>query len=213
MILRETLPIPPQENIPIITEELIPGTIKCTGMAQHHPGDSDTSQESTWRNPHTTIDAAYRHLVRAIQEVTEIAVRYVSSKEKWETSAIIIEGHKSSLHGISASSTTPGHPKDQEAYRGELSGLLHTVMIVESQCDKYNIKEGEITAACNGINSIIIYMDRYTYFFSRSNNFDILSAIDSKIQSSPIKWKWRHVKGHQDKKFGLLEIWDSLNVE
>ena len=41
----------------------------------------------------------------------------------------------------------------------------------------------------------------------------MLSETDSKIQNSPIQWKWRHAKSHQYKYFGPLDRWASLNVE
>ena len=86
-------------------------------------------------------------------------------------------------------------------------------MIVKSLCEKYKIKEGEIKSACDRLDAIRMVMNRYTSFSRRSNHFDMPSAIDSKIQNSPIQWKCRHVKGHQDEYFGPLDIWASLNVE
>ena len=77
-----------------------------------------------------------------------IAVRNGSFNEKYWTYELIIEGHKSPLHRMSATSTTTGHPADQEAQRSELAGLLHTVMIVDILSEKYNIKEGEKTYSC-----------------------------------------------------------------
>ena len=44
IIVGETISIPTQENIPIITWKLIPGIIKRTGISQHHPGAPDTYQ-------------------------------------------------------------------------------------------------------------------------------------------------------------------------
>ena len=99
--------------MPKITEELILVTITFTGIGQHHPGDSDTSQEPTRRNPHTTTEAIERHIAIEIQEGTDIEVSGVSFKYKWRTSDIIIEAHKYSLHRILASSTTPVYPEDQ----------------------------------------------------------------------------------------------------
>ena len=40
-----------------------------------------------------------------------------------------------------------------------------------------------------------------------------MSAIDSKLEQSLIKWNWIHVKGHQGNQFPPLDIWESLNVE
>ena len=41
----------------------------------------------------------------------------------------------------------------------------------------------------------------------------MLSAIDYKLETSPIQWIWRHVKGHQYDHIGTLYIWDTLNLE
>ena len=59
-------------------------------------------------------------------------------------------------------------------------------MIVNTLCGKYNIKKGKITAACDGLNTIRMDMDRYIYFYYKFNNFSMLSEINSKIQKSPI---------------------------
>ena len=77
-------------------------------------------------------------------------------------------------------------------------------MIIENICSKFNITEGEITAACGGIDAIRMAMDKATSFSSKPNNFYILSAIDYKLERSPIKWNWRHFKGHQDNQVGPL---------
>ena len=97
-----------------MTEELIPGNIKGTGIAQHHPGASDTYQESTFRYPHNTKEAEERHIAIEIQEGT--ASEVYDFKDKWETSALIIDVHKHSLHIILDVRNNPGHPEDQEAY-------------------------------------------------------------------------------------------------
>ena len=54
-------------------------------------------------------------------------------------------------------------------------------MIIESICSKFNITEGEITASCDGLDSIIMAMDKNTSFLSKSNHFDIMSDIDAKL--------------------------------
>ena len=83
-------------------------------------------------------------------------------------------------------------------------------MIVNTLCGKYNIKKGKITAACDGLNTIRMDMDRYIYFYYKFNNFSMLSEINSKIQKSPIQWNWRHVKGHQENYFGPLNRWATV---
>eukprot|EP00957_Ditylum_brightwellii_P084819 6449610-Ditylum_brightwellii.AAC.1 len=56
-------------------------------------------------------------------------------------------------------------------------------------------------------------MDQDTYFSCQSNQYDLISVIDAKIQKSPLQWTGRHGKGHQDDQIGPLDRWASLNVE
>ena len=78
---------------------------------------------------------------------------------------------KTSNHRITATSTTPGNPKDQESYRSERFGILHAVMIIEKFYTKYNILELEMTVACDGLETIRIAMDRSTTLSSKYNHF------------------------------------------
>mmetsp|Transcript_9994 Transcript_9994/g.23112 ORF Transcript_9994/g.23112 Transcript_9994/m.23112 type:complete len:128 (+) Transcript_9994:537-920(+) len=41
---------------------------------------------------------------------------------------------------------------------------------------------------------------------------DIIEAIKHELRISPINWKWRHIKGHQDLQKTLLDKWEPLNV-
>ena len=55
---------------------------------------------------------------------------------------MIIEGKQYDKHIITSSCTVPGLPKDQEAYRRKLAGILRVVSIIEIICKKHNITEG-----------------------------------------------------------------------
>eukprot|EP00957_Ditylum_brightwellii_P057908 4390476-Ditylum_brightwellii.AAC.1 len=50
-------------------------------------------------------------------------------------------------------------------------------------------------------------------FFAMSSQFDLILAIDRAINDGPLTWHWCHIKGHQDKHYGPLDQWASLNVE
>ena len=65
----------------------------------------------------------------------------------------------------------------------ELSGRPHIIMIIEKLCEKFAIIEGAVTVSCKGLESIRMAMDKDTSFSRKSNHFDMLSAIDSKIKS------------------------------
>ena len=120
---------------------------------------------------------------------------YGSFRNIWGTETLIIKGGKISHPRITATSKTSGNPEDQEAYRSELSGIIHTITIIGKICSKFNIIEAEITAACDGMDAIIMAMDKYTYFSIKSENFDMLSAIDAKLEQYNIQWNWRYFKG------------------
>ena len=47
-----------------------------------------------------------------------------------------------------------GIPKDTEAYRSELAGILHSVSIIETIFKKHSLNEVLITAACDGLEAI-----------------------------------------------------------
>eukprot|EP00957_Ditylum_brightwellii_P198713 15145900-Ditylum_brightwellii.AAC.1 len=70
---------------------------------------------------------------------------------------------------------------------------------------------GSITIACHGLEAIRKAMSAETSFSALSSQYDIVSAIDSELNNSPLTWKWRHVKGHQDDLIGPLDRWASLN--
>ena len=55
-------------------------------------------------------------------------------------------------------------------------------------------------------------MDPNTQLSCLSNHFDIILAINHKLQAIPIQWFCRHVKVHQYDHLGHLDRWDTLNV-
>ena len=137
------------------------------------------------------------YIASALRDGTAIAVSDGSYKEEWGLEALIIEGPDHATRLITATCTSPGHPKDKDAYRSELAGIFHMVSIVEEISRKFNIPEGAIMIACNGL----------------SNHFDLISAIDHKILKYPLTWYWIYVKGREEDQTDPLDRWVSLNVE
>ena len=140
-----------------------------------------------------------------------MTVRDGSFKELWVMVDLIIEEDNQGKHIIEASCTTPGLPRDKDAYKSEISGILHVVKIVESLTAKFNITEGLITLGCNGLNAIQMAIDQLSSFSCTSNHFYILTEIHKITEESNITWIWRHVKYHQDGYMGPLDIWEYLN--
>ena len=87
-----------------------------------------------------------------------------SFKDRWGTAAIIIEENNQGKHRIEVSCTTTGLTRYQDAYRSELSGIIHLVKIAESLTDKFNITEGSITLGCDGIDAIQMDLDKFSSF-------------------------------------------------
>ena len=138
-----------------------------------------------------------QHVIRAITKGSEIAVSNGSFREEWSTAAMIIEVNKNSRHRITATSTATGTAKYQDAYRSELTGLYHVIYIIDTICEKHNIRSGGITAVCDGFNGIKKSMDANTPYLCQSNHFDLISIIEKKLMKSPLTWSWRNVKVHQ----------------
>ena len=90
---------------------------------------------------------------------------------------IIIEGNNQGKHIIESSCATPGFPRDQDAYRSKISGVIHVVKIVEILIAKFNITERSITLGCDGLDAIRMDLEKLSSFYCTSNYFDTLTAI------------------------------------
>ena len=75
------------------------------------------------------------------------------------TAALIIEGTKQGKHTISSRSATSGHQEYKESCRSKLSGLIHSISILEYIYKPYNLTKGATTAACDGIEATNKAMD------------------------------------------------------
>ena len=85
--------------------------------------------------------------IRAITKGSAISVSGGSFKEEWDTSAVIIEGNKNTRHIIIATSTAQGTAKDKGAYRSDIKIIYPIIYIIETICEKHNIRRGGIMDA------------------------------------------------------------------
>ena len=86
------------------------------------------------------------------------------------------------MHIITATTTTPGRSKYQEAYQSKRSGIYNIILIVEDICSKHNIQGVCITDACAGIEDLEKSMDPNTKFSCLSNHVELISAIDYNLR-------------------------------
>jgi hypothetical protein len=154
-------------------------------------------------------------IVSAIIQGTAIAVCDGSYKNKFGTAGYVLQSNEdNSEDRILGANVTPGHPDEQNPYRSEVAGIFAVVTIVEALTRLHDIQHGTIELGCDcesGLTSIFAH----EYDKPNQPHHDLIHAIRKKIAASPVHWKFRHVRGHQDKHvpFHLLDNWSKLNVE
>jgi hypothetical protein len=152
-------------------------------------------------------------LAQAIIDGDAIAVSNGSFKEDYGTAGWTLRGQDDEIF-MTGVNVTPGKSSTQSAFRSELSGLYGVVTAVEVVCKVFTLTTGQITVACDGESALDYVFDWNNRFIRASTpHLDLIVSIRRMIQASPIRWKYRHVKGHQDDYAGPLDRWASLNVE
>jgi hypothetical protein len=155
-----------------------------------------------------------KSIADAISQGTAISVCDGSYKTHFGTAAYVIQDGDQREARILGANVTPGHPADQNPYRSEVAGIFAVVIIVEAITKAHGLLNGTIELACDcesGITAIFTH----EYDSPSQPHYDLIHEIRKKISTSPIEWKYRHVRGHQDKHINvkLLDRWGQLNVE
>eukprot|EP00957_Ditylum_brightwellii_P181177 13800561-Ditylum_brightwellii.AAC.1 len=104
-----------------------------------------------------------KYVVEAIGKGEAIAVSDGSFKNNHSAAACIIEDKIPGLNSVSATAITPGNLSVHDPYRGELTGIYATVVIVNELCQLYNITEGKVVMACDGIEALKKAMGKGTH--------------------------------------------------
>ncbi len=87
--------------------------------------------------------------------------------------------------------------------------------MVNKLCEYYEILDGEIELACDGLSALDKAFSYVSILHVDDSNYDLLGAIQYQWKNSPVHWKFRHVAGHQDDHTSVdnLDRWGKLNVE
>ena len=107
---------------------------------------------------------------------------------------------------------TPGHDDEIHSFRSELCGILPNILLVNSIAEAHDIQDGVVTVGCDNESAL------WTAFGNGDVNasdpsFDLIKIIRHHIRESPITWKHRHVKGHQDDdEDAVLDDWATANI-
>jgi hypothetical protein len=152
-------------------------------------------------------------LASAIADSTCFAVSDGSFKAGFGTSAWILGGHNIPDE-IIGKNIVPGHSEDQSSFRSELSGLFGIASMVAVLCEQYDIQSGGVEVGCDGKEALRrCFEDDFSPSPSDAH-FDLIVATRTMLSRSPIRWQFRHVKGHQDELAGggELDPWALLNI-
>lgn len=137
-----------------------------------------------------------------------------SHKEDIATAGVTI--HHDDQNHIDVVLQTPGHPRDLNSHRAELSGHYAAITILEvlEQTITHNNLQptGHVIIACDNEATLRLY-DLAYIFEPYQPDFDLLSSIRRRILCSPFTLQGQWVEGHQDDKNEGLDKWALLNVK
>jgi hypothetical protein len=71
----------------------------------------------------------------------------------------------------------PGQPADQSAFRSELAGLYTMITLVNSLVDYYEVRNGTVELACDGIQALEYVFDTKKSITAASNSYDLILEI------------------------------------
>ena len=184
------------ENIKPCTVEKSNTNIYLQAIGQHEEYHDDESDYTLgWVEPTLTTATNYEEsYADRIKHNRGEIVSDGSHKNYRTTSAFVVLPEKE-IHG---ETTIPGEPEDQSSYRGELGGILTSIVYTNKICEKHNITEGKCRMYCDNKGALSA-----SFGWKKPNprwaSYDIVSLIRLHLKKSPIQWEGAHIKGHQDK--------------
>ena len=178
-----------------------------TVLSKIHPRDQWAAQSLDCPEQGATI-------ARALIQGNAIAVCDGSYKDHFGTAGFVIQQWDKQQSRILGANVTPGHSDDQNPYRSKIGGIFGIVVVVEALVALYDISHGTIELGCDCKSGLIAIFE-HIYDTPSQPHYDLIHEIRLKLASSPIDWKFKHVRGHQDKhvSFHMLDMWGQLNVE
>ncbi len=137
------------------------------------------------------------HIAQAIREGVAIAISDGSYQDTYGTASWVIEGQDSSGRLV-GDVIVPGSASDQSAYRSELAGIYSILVMAKKVCEYFHILQGSIELGCDGQSALDKAFNYVSIIRIEDADHDLLHAIRNLWALSPLTWKFRHVKGHQD---------------
>ena len=146
-------------------------------------------------------------LAKAILKGTAVAVCNGSYKDNFGTAGFVLQQGNNQDSRITGANVTPGHPKEINPYQSELAGILAIVIVAESIVAFHDINEGTIELGCDCASGITAVF-QHTYDTPKQPHHDLIHENRQKLAVSNLHWKFRHIRGHQEKhvSYHLLDM-------
>jgi hypothetical protein len=153
-------------------------------------------------------------IANAMIQGNAVAVCDGSYKDKFGTAGFVLQKWDSRQGRIIGAHVTPGHPDEINPYRSELGGILAIVAVSEAIAIIHDVHTGTIELGCDCESGLTAIFE-HEYDTPKQPHHDLIHEIRKKISSSRLTWKFRHVRGHQDKhtSYQFLDMWGQMNVE
>ncbi len=153
-------------------------------------------------------------IIQALRGGTAFSLCDGSYKLQHGTAGFVLQGGSSATGRILGCHCTPGHPLDQNSFRSEVGGLLAIILLANRICADHHILHGGIEVACDCQSALTVIFE-HEWTNPTQPSYDLITAARQAIHKSPLAWKWRHIKGHQDRytTFDRLDWRSQLNVE
>ena len=185
-----------------------------THLSLHEFIESSVPKHARWAIERFQAEEDGLKVAEAIRRGRCIGVSDGSFKDRFGTACWTLKADDEETVGICCPCVVPGDADSHSAYRSELAGLYGMATMVWTLCKFFQIKEGAVELACDGLQAL-----RHASTFNwttdpRSPQFDLLTATRSMLSQCPVELHFRHVKGHQDDDFyAELDEWAKLNIE
>jgi hypothetical protein len=186
-----------------------------------HFDDNTTGGDATWFSSipeqyqwilqkHQCPDS-FHHIIQGITACTAKAVCDGSVKNGRGSAAAIITD-TFGTGDLQLQFSLPYSDEPCSSFKAELYGIYATVLCVDALTKAYNVTHGRITIGCDNTGAAA-ESDWTGPISADQPEFNIIQAIRSIQRTSPIRYKFIHVKGHQDDHPGaILDDWAAMNV-
>ena len=196
-------------------------TIKLTGWSESNADETqsetyDAVQQDECITDIYMEDETIETLKKALLsgDIRAVSDGSYRKEERYGTAGWILEDKRRQIQ-FTGSLITPGPKESQCSHRSELAGILGTILTINHTCKRHKISQGSIEIGCDGEGALKAITYNHKIVKTNRKHYDLIQAVNEAIETSPITWTFRHVRGHQDdiREYHDLNRWEQLNVK